>query len=446
MPDAEPAVQPQVPAAAAPVTPDNTQRPEEQNASSWRHPGWAWTAGRDWIITSGFAVATLLIGAALGGIPVVVAGSWHDAQTRDQAWAFLGLGAAGLAVLICTEVVRRGRGRMLRRHGTAYIIQEEAREWSRDESRDFLASAQRQFARIIRVPGPGKLGAAWDWPLGDGAQRWDSKVAELALSFQALHSDDDPATPNGVFMWAWWPVAVAFGAQAATADRGLVLDIWQRPSRGRAGHLEPAPWSQRPHRFGSDGTPPSLGEILPESAPREFTWPAQVTATPRERHPRSGPVRPPRLSVLLLRLGNQSWGPIPEVPATPDPARPVKLALDDAAGLGTGQASLTDIHELRSIPPASETPFPWRAFPSLVAEVTAWIRRKAAELEGQTLLLGTVMPPEAALALGIEAAQVSQAGWPAHLWPIVYQKSKEALIVPRLDLGTTLLTSQIGST
>jgi hypothetical protein len=74
-----------------------------------------------------------------------------------------------------------------------------------------------------------------DWPLGDGAGRWDGKVVELARAFQVLHSDDNPATPNGMFIWAWWPVTLVLCARLTATDRGLALDVWQRPTRGRPG-------------------------------------------------------------------------------------------------------------------------------------------------------------------------------------------------------------------
>lgn len=449
MPDTEPAARSRHLAPQLGTCASREQRGGKP-VGSWRHPGWSWTVHRDWLIPSGVAVATLLVGAAFGAIA---------APTPDRALAYLAVGAAGLVVLILTGIVYRGRNSMLRRNGTAYIIHEAAREWSQDDSRDFLATAHRQFARTIRVPGPGRLGGAWDWPLGDGAQQWDSKVTELARSFQALHFDDNPSTPNGIFLWAWWAVAVAFSARVTAADRGLVLDIWQRPSRGRAGHLVPVPWSQRPHRFGQGDPVPALAVVLPESAPQEFTWPATVTISPREPDPAAGAgdpaadpgdpaagpaTGPAQPTVLLVRLGCQRWGPVPAAPAAPDPAEPVSLGLDDAVGLGTGGTFPADILELRVVPPGGGSQFPWPAYPSLVAEVSGWIRRKATVLNSRTLLLATVVPPEIALGLGVTAAQASQSGWPAHLWPIVYQRSTDALVVPRLDLGAAAVTNRAG--
>jgi hypothetical protein len=424
MPDSEPAVRAGRP-AAQPGERARGEQPDGKPAGSWRHPGWSWAAGRDWLVPSGVAVGTLLTGAAFGAIA---------APTTDRVLAYIAVGAAGLAVLILTGVVYQGHSGILRRNGTAYVIRQVAADWSLDESRSFLAAAERQFARVIRVPGPGDLGETWDWPLGDGAQRWDGKVTELARCFMALHFDDNPKTPNGIFLWAWWAVAFGFGARVTAADRGLVLDVWQRPSHGRAGRLVPAPWAQRPHRFGPDYPAPPPNAFPPETAPQEFTWQAKVTITPKGPGPVAGLPGRAGLAVLLVRLGHQPWGPLPAAPAAPDPAMPVSLVLDDAAGLGTGGTFAAEIRELRIVP-SEGTQFEWRAYPKLVAEVTAWIRRTTTDLDDRTLLLAAVVPPEVALGLGIAAAPPGQPGWPARLWPVVYQQGTGALVVPRLNLG-----------
>jgi hypothetical protein len=95
------------------------------------------------------------------------------------------------------------------------------------------------------------------------------------------------------------------------------------------------------------------------------------------------------------------------------------------------------IRELRCVPPGGERFISWESLPSVVAEASAWIRRQAAELAGHTLLLAAVMPPEAALGLGVAAGQVSEQGWPARLWPIVYRPGDSALVIPNLNLGSS---------
>ena len=134
-------------------------------------------------------MAILFLGAALGGIPALMAGSWLDPQNRIAVWAAIALGGVGLLALLTTWLIWQGRNGILRRNGTAYIFQDSARGWSADDAQVFLASAKRQFARTIKVPGPGKLGDSWDWPLGIGAQDWDGKATRLVRSFGALRSE-----------------------------------------------------------------------------------------------------------------------------------------------------------------------------------------------------------------------------------------------------------------
>lgn len=425
------------------VVPTADSRGGRKAGGGRRHQGWSWAVGRDWLLPGGVAAATLFLGAGLAGIPALVGANWSDPQVRAQAWAFTVLGAAGLAVLAVTGVVRRGRDSVLARNGTMYIVQEDARDWTGYESRSFLASARRHFARIMSVPGPGKLGGHWDWPLDDGAQHWDVKAAELTRSFQALHSDDDPATPNGIFIWAWWAVTVAFTARATAADRGLTLDVWQRPSKGRAGELVPAPWRQRPHRFCYGGPPPPLVAVLPGSGPQEFTWPAHLTVKSRELSAVEEAGAPRVISVLLARLSRDPWGALAGMDAEPNPDG-LELVLHNAAGLDLGRGARIEIHELRIVPPDGGKQFPWPSFPALVAEVSTWLRRKAAELQGHTLLLGAVMPAEVAAGLGVDAGQVDRSGWPEHLWPIVFQPTTKALVVPQLDLGAAALRNPPG--
>jgi hypothetical protein len=406
----------------------------------WLHPDWSWTVGRAWLITSLSASVTLLLGAILGALPALLAGSWHDPQTRDQTWVLIGFAAVSLLAAVTALVLYRKRRWVLRQNGTAYIIQEQAAVWDGQDEKPFLDSAGRYFARVVTVPGPGRLGRSWDWPLGAGASRWDGKVTELAHSFLALALDDDQDTPDGIFMWAWWAVAAAFGMRVTAAQRGLVLDVWQRPSHGRAGHVEPITRQQRPHQFGHT-SPVPLAQLVPESAPREFTWAVELTTT--HLVPAAPTAAADRVSVLLLRLGRERWGPLPDVHAKPRPAPAFQLKVHDAAGLLPGETMDVTIHELRCLPPQNGQ-FPWEAVPSLVAASADWIEHKAHELAGDTLLLGTTMLPETALGLGITAGQVQRTGWPENLWPLVYHRDTDALVIPRLNLGTAALRDPDG--
>jgi hypothetical protein len=457
MPEPEPTAKAAVPTPSSPATPGAQGIPTTAAAIPrklfawlalsqghiWRltvgcigHLGWSWAVGKDWLIPSSVAVATLFLGAALGGIPALAAGSWQSPQTKAELWATVALGTVGLLALLAAWLIWNGRKSILRRNGTAYIIQETARDWSADDSRAFLAAAKTQFARMIEVPGPARLGRSWDWPLGQGARDWDAKVTDLVGAFRALQYDDDPLTPKGIFMWAWAPVATAFAARVTAADRSLVLDVWQRPSRGRVGGVEMAPWTQRPHRFGRGAPTQQMTGLLSDSTSIEYRWPAQMiikrpagAKRRRSADARNVPV------ILLVRLGRQSWGPVPSAPAEPDPAIPLTVVLEDAAGLRLPGTFLTEIRELRIVPPVDDVLFPWAAYPALVAETADWIKRQATDDGDHPFLLGTIMPPEVALGLGILAAQPAGSMWPTHLWPIVVKPRSNDLVVPRLDLG-----------
>jgi hypothetical protein len=394
----------------------------------WLHPGWSWTVGRAWVITALSASVTLILGASLGALPALLAGSWSDPQTRLQTWVLIGFTVASLVAAAIAITLHRKRRWVLRQNGTAYVIQELASGWDRQDEKVFLDSVGRHFAQVIKVPGPGQLGRSWEWPLGTGAQRWDGKVDELARAFQALRSVDDPATPNGILMWASWAVAAAFGMRVTAVDRDLVLDVWQRPSRGRTGETSTPLSAQRPHRFGYS-EPVPLARLLPECAPSEHTFRAKLTPSQQGTNAHrkvDGPV-----SVLLLRLGSKKWGPLPEVGIAP---HSLHLEVDDAVGVIPQRTTRITIHELRCLPPPSGL-FPWHVIPSLVADSANWIECKSAKLADHTLLLGTTMPPEAALGLGILAGHARRTRWPDNIWPLVYQPATDSLVVPNLNLG-----------
>jgi len=333
-------------------------------------------------------------------------------------------------------VLYRKRRWVLRQNGAAYVIRELASDWDRQDEKAFLDSAGRYFARVIAVPGPSRLGRSWDWPLGPDAQQWDGKVGELALAFQALRFADDPRSPNGILVWAPWAVAVAFGMRISAADRDLVLDVWQRPSHGRAGDVAAVIGAQRPHRFGYS-EPAPLTELLPGSPPLELTWPAVLAATRRAgEQPPIGRRR--RVAVLLVRLGHQGWGPVPEAGTGLEAPHGLRLKVSDFVGVSPTRPSRITVHELRCLPSPGEQ-FPWQAIPSLVAAVIDWTERKAAELADHTLLFGAIMPPEVALGLGISAGRAERTRWPRNMWPLVYQTATSSLVVPHLNLGSAEL-------
>jgi len=387
----------------------------------------------------GWTVSGLLLGAALGGVYSLATGDLSNGGTQVQLWLTVGLTvvAAGIAAWCLVAVL--GAGRVRSRNGTAYIIREQAQGWARDDAEGFLTESRRQFARVIEVPGPVALDSGWDWPLDDGAAAWDRKVDELAVAFRALHLDAGAATPSGIFMWAWWSVAMAFGMRVTAAERGLSLDVWQRPSDGRTAQEAPVPWASRPHAFG-DALGPALASPV---TPRTFSWPVRLTVSPGSR-PGSGlPAGAPGdVAVLLVRVGRKPWGGIPDAGLTPEPepGREYDLDVRDVAGACAGGKAPAELHELRYDLPIGTVP--WHDFPALVTACADWIERTASKLAGRTLLLGTVVPAEVALGIGIRAGRANRAGWPSHLWPL--QHSADGLVVPRLNLGVARLDSSDG--
>lgn len=398
-------------------------------AGGWRHPGWSWTVRRDRVIPVGYGAFALFAGGALASVPALVTGDWKAGSTWDQLWVAIILCVLAIAFLTFSEITRRGRDRMQQRNGTAYIIQEYARFWTPQNATRFREGIGRQFTRVIQVPGPVETSRGWDWPLDAGARDWDSKVDELVRAFRVLSIDQSrqAVTPNGMFIWAWWAVAAAFGMRATAADRDLQLDVWQRPSNARSGQVEPEIWTQRPHRFGSAAP---VGRSLPPVT--EHAWETDLKVSRRGRS-RAG-AADAEISVLLVRFSRQDWGPLPEVTVTPPDDHGLPLYLIDAVGVAPAGVSHVDLHELRCVPPGEQ--FTWQDFPALAAEAVAWIERKTKELSGRTLLLGTVIPQEVGLGLGILAGQESRrSAWPKHLWPIVFEPAARELVMPHLELG-----------
>lgn len=90
---------------------------------------------------------------------------------------------------------------------------------------------------------------------------------------------------------------MAFGMRVTAAERGLELDVWQRPSTGRTFQEAPVPWASRPHSF--------AGPASPVVTPLEFEWPVRLTTTSDVAH-KTAKGRAP--AVLLIQAGPQGMG------------------------------------------------------------------------------------------------------------------------------------------
>lgn len=356
-----------------------------------------------------FAAATSLLGSALGIVPDLIANNPHSEDFLLRAITFLVILVLGLVTLYWGGWLWTRRGVILARHGTAYIVDELAQTWTYEEKRNFVSEIGTEFASVLKVPGPADLGQDWRWPLGDGAENWGDKVNELVRALWAVNFNDDQATHNALFVWAWWPVAIALGARATSGRRGFVLRIRQRPSSGREGALGAGGWRQDPHVFVRD---PRLETVGGEQPARR----ARLTITPRPGLPQSPEAATP-VTVLLVRMTRGPWGPVTSSPEAP--AEPIEFDIDDAAGIGIDGTCDADLLEWRCLAPDNAS-HEWRTYPALAQSAVQWISDKHATLKG-TVLVGMLIPQEIAVGIGVSVAHTPETTWPAHLWPIQYK-------------------------
>ena len=403
-----------------------------------------------------FATGTALLSGALGLIPGVlddiVTSGWAARGQRWTTWLTVAFLVAGTVVL--AVAVRRWLAFMRKRgeRGTAYVIEEQAIHWLHEEKAAVLARIAEEFASVLRVPGAEALGARWRWQAdAAGAPHWDARTGQLVHSFWAVHYNEDHVTSNAVFVWAPWPVAMAFGARATARRRGLVLHVRQRPSYGAAGRRpalrledgahdflrgrrhEPLAASAPRHRLATPAasltvTVRSLG--LPAADPSP---PGHRRAGPGARDARlagRGPGARPGLLLLLVRFVRQVIGPIP---AGLEQAEEVALHVSaDLAGpvfpMGTWDVPAAEWR----LTADDGTEVPWAAFPAVAETLADWVEQQAAAHPGAVILLAGRMPQEIAVGLGIQLGQ-RPGSWPSRLFPVHH--TGECLTVPHLDLG-----------
>jgi hypothetical protein len=414
---------------------------------SWlRHPSWAWTVRRAAPLAVIASLAGWFFGVGIGKILELLGGGLKGDEVRNAYW-IMGAGLAVAAVLyLFTLVARRGRDRMLRTNGTAFVVMEKVADWTRHfDHGDFYRQARRRFSRVVEVPGPGQLGAAWEWPLDSRARYWEQRFSELVASFRALYQAETRQTDTGtagaratgVFVTAAQPVAMALGYRLRSAVLDSVLAVWQRPSNLRAGKVDPVIWGQRGHLYDKLDRLPKPEKV---TAPEKYVWDVTLTVDRSKADPDLPvPVGEGPVSLLLIRFGGQQWAELPGLPSEPgtpgiEAPGPVAITLHDLAGvIPVKEKTTTHLHELRCVPPGTQ--FAWDDSPYLVNEAVAWIRAKTEELRGHTLLLGTAMPNDVAIGIGLAAGLPACEGWPEDLWPIVHRNATGTRVVPRLNLG-----------
>jgi hypothetical protein len=387
--------------------------------SDRRWPG-AWAGG----------AAAMGAGAALGGLPaamLVVLGSISALLAAFSAWWAL--------------AVRHDA----RTRGAVYIVRELGGSWEDDQVQfeAFLGQMTHDFGAVREVPGPTAL-HRWYWPLDTGAQEWDKRVDEVVTSLRIMRRGDNSAAQQSVVAWARWPVGMAMMARMLAAERGGPgLLIRQRVSDGRApsaGRVDP-----RQHALAFDPTParPHAGVDITHSGTIRMSRIIRRPGAPR------GP-RPTRVRILLLRLTTASWGPLAGlVGSIPRSLAPYPLAQPGTAAaeaalsfslvvvdaLGTGITGTADcvIREWQCVPP--EGGHRWEDFEALAAGAIGWISAQVPRQDDELLLLGSTMPQEIGLGLGVHVRRLEREAWPDHLYPLVWDGDAGGFVIPRLDLG-----------
>jgi hypothetical protein len=423
----------------------------------WRRPG-QWRAGmreqrhnrpegRQWLTGVLFAVATALLSGALslfpGSLDEAKASGWGTAWSSWTLRLTVVFAVAGLAALVAAAWRWHRRGVVLAERGTAYVIEEQAITWRHEEKASVLAEVAAGFAAVLRVPGPAELGADWRW---QAAVQWDDRVDELVRSFWAVHYNDDQVTRNAVFVWAPWPVAMAFGARATAGRRGLVLHVRQRPSYGAAGPHRRPRLAEGAHDFLRYEGLPSLAEMAPLHEPAVACATVTVTIEPlgdRHAYPRrpGTPGDAAGLLLLVVRVIHGPVGPIPvELAQTPPFTLGVSPSLAGAvipAGTRTIPAKEWQLGPREK--DATRVPdLPWPAFPAAAEAIADWVIAQAAAHAARVVLLATRIPQELAVGLGVQLGQRSWDRTPGQQWPQqVYPAYHDGdrLVVPDLRLG-----------
>lgn len=420
-----------------------------------------------------FTVATAALSAAGGIVPDLAVEGW----TGGRGGWLLGFVTLGVVTVAAGAGLWWWRNRLRQRLGVAYVVNEVAAGWTPEQKEGFLSDVRDRFAVFRPVPPLRGFDRAAVWPQGPEATRWGRDVDSLVRHFRVASYDPDgrdATLDRSLFVWAPWPVAVAFGHRVTAGERGLALRVRQRDSFGRQGPLRVGP-IQDGHTFQgqadqSDGA--LSGELRVQSHPARLrithdngrAEPPAVAAEPSPSSPGSSPPPesgssespssdgPPaegpssKVLLLVLRTSHHEFGPLPRLPvdltqraahdfavAAVTDREPLVIDLYDAAGLDLPATVPTTLREWRYLPRPGQTHHQWQDYPQIVAAAAQWIADQAAAAPGATILLGAQLPQEVAVGLGIRSAR--QPGWPRELWPLVHSVSDGAFTVPQLNLG-----------
>ena len=425
---------------------------------------------RQWLTGVLFATATAFLSATLALFP----GSLDDAEANGwgAAWASWTLrltvvfAVAGLVMLALAAWRWHERGVVLDERGTAYVIEEHAITWRHEEKASVLADVSTGFAAVLRVPGPGELGDDWRWQAdGEASSQWDIRVDQLVGSFWAVHYNDDQITRNAVFIWAPWPVAMAFGARATARRRGLVLHVRRRPSYGAAGPHRRPRLTDGAHDFLRYEGLPSLMDVAPRHQPAVTRNRVALTIAPLGvphvgehghpgRHPSGGKSRPDGrdgAAGLLLLVVRVSHGPVGPIPVELAKTGPVTIGVSPSLAervipTGTHMVEAVEWRLDRRETGTDDVPeLPWPAFPAAAEAIADWVIAQGTGHSARIILLATRIPQELAVGLGVQLGQRSwerRPGqqWPQQVYPVFHTGNH--LVVPDLRLGSDSVPSQ----
>lgn len=402
--------------------------------------GWSWIVHRSWVSDWALTVSKFALGIVVSTALVLWQGGLDAGPKLNVELAmFVAVGVMVLFFVIW-QAVKSGRDRMLKRNGVAFLVREAARDMdARDEPDEFYDEVRKNFADVVPVPGPGMTGSKWDWPLDADARHWDERVTDLVRSFRAVvesvhvrHRDEKRSgVADGIFVTAYWPVAMGFGTRMREGIRNWEPGVWERPSDGRLGPLTPDVPAMRAHRFPhTDERVPVPDGLRPDPG---IEWNVDLASS---RLPGAGQARADGpVAVLLVRFVPRPWGALTMTDPPPDP---VQLEILDAGEVMPAKSTArVPVHELRCTPREGDRFYRWEDFPFLADLAVRWIKEKAGPLEasGHTVLLGMSVPNEVALGMGIRAGRPSFDGWPARLWPVNWKNPDGPLVTARLNLG-----------
>lgn len=414
-----------------------------------------------------FAVATALLSGALSLLPAVLdqarASGWGAAWASWTPRLTAVFTVAGLAALAVAAWRWHRRGVMLEERGTAYVIEEQAITWRHEEKESVLADVGDGFAAVLRVPGPAELGGDWRWEADTrAAPQWDARVDELVSSFWAVHYNDSQITRNAVFVWAPWPVAMAFGARATARRRGLVLHVRQRPSYGAAGPHRRPRLEDGAHDFLRRDDLPGLADVAALHEPVTVSGTVTMTIKPLGAPAAGQHSRPGRrgtgeraetaageagLLLLIVRVTHGPVGPIPVDLARAGPFT-VHVSPSLAGRVIPAGTQAVRVAEWRLAPRTAGTArvpdLSWQAFPAAADAIADWAVGQAAAHPDHVVLLAARFPQELAVGLGVQLGQRSWdrapgRQWPRQVYPVFY--AGDSLIIPDLRLGAESVPS-----